>query len=494
MHRLVRCFCLMLVALVVACDSPPVKPAATRTLDANQVDRYRAALHRDALEGVRALGPLPEYHLSFQLDVEKRRLVGDEVLLLPNRGATPLGELIFRLYPNLPQNGGRMQVGRVWIDGQAVEAEELAERTALQVKLATPLAPGAVMQVQLAFELDVPQRDTGYDLFGQVGSLWSLPEAYPLLAVHHAGGWQVDVAPAYGDPVFADVAWYDVSLTVPSNMTLVATGAVISHTLQSDGQRFYQVVGGPFREFAFLVSPDFALAETRAYGVEVESYYLVGDETAGKAALWTAAAALRAYAEAFGPYPFAEMKVVEAPLGYRGMEFPGLSLIGQGLYEERPDAQEFLVAHEVGHHWWYAQVGNDQINVPWLDEALAEYSTTAYYRTVYGEGRVATLINQRWQVPYEVAVNNGQDAVVGRPASAFGVTYEPMVYAKGALFFHALRAELGDVTYLAVLREYLRRFQWRIATPSDLMAVAEQISGRELDELYAYWILETEQP
>jgi hypothetical protein len=483
-----------LAVLVAGCGVSPTSPPSTLALPTDQVGRYGPALNPDVLESIRALGLLPEYRLSLQLNVQQHRLIGDEVVVFPNRESTPLEELVFRLYPNLPQHGGQMEVGKVRVNGQTARTEQLASGTALRVDLPGPLDPGGVVQVQLPFELEVPQRDSGYVLFGQIGSVWSLPDAYPLLAVHDASGWHTDLAPPHGDAVFAEVAWYDVSLTVPPNMTLVATGTVVSHTLRTDGQRFYRVLGGPFREFAFLASADYTLAETSAYGTGVESYYLVGDETAGKAALWTAAAALRAYMEAFGPYPFAEMKVVEAPLGYRGMEFPGLSLIGQAVYDEQPDRQEFLIAHEVGHHWWYAQVGNDQVNAPWLDEALTEYSTTAYYRAVYGQGRVDTLINERWQVPYEVALNNGQDAVVGRPANAFGLNYEQMVYAKGALFFDALHRELGDATYLAVLREYLRRFQWGIATPEDLMTVAGQVSGRSLDELYSRWILSAEQP
>jgi hypothetical protein len=494
MRRVWRLFWLSLGVVLAACGVPAEDPPATIAPVVDQVDRYHAALHPEVVAGIRERGPLPEYRLSLEVDPRQHRLEGTEILIYPNQTAATLTELVFRLYPNLPQHGGRMEVGKVQVNGQGVRTQELAARTALEVRLPEPLEPGATLQVELPFELEVPQRDSGYVLFGQIGSVWSLPDAYPLLAVHDAGGWHTDVAPAHGDPAFAEVAWYDVSLTVPPNMTLVATGTVVSHTLRTDGQRFYRVIGGPFREFAFLASADYALAETGAYGIGVESYYLVGDETAGKAALWTAAAALRAYMEAFGPYPYSEMKVVEAPLGYRGMEFPGLSLIGQALYAERPDAQEFLIVHEAGHHWWYAQVGNDQINAPWLDEALTEYSTTAYYEAVYGEGRVESLINERWQIPYEVAVNNGQDAIVGQPADAFGANYEQMIYAKGALFFNALREELGSETYLNVLREYLHRFQWRIATPEDFMAVAEQVSGRDLSGVYSRWILGVEQP
>jgi hypothetical protein len=112
-----------------------------------------------------------------------------------------------------------------------------------------------------------------------------------------------------------------------------------------------------------------------------------------------------------------------------------------------------------------------------------------YYRAVYGLAQANTLINQRWLVPYQTAVENGFDAVVNQPSAAFGQEYEIIVYAKAALFFDSLRQELGDQTYEAVLREYVERYRWRIATPDGFLQVAESVSGRDLDRLYNRWIL-----
>jgi aminopeptidase N len=108
---------------------------------------------------------------------------------------------------------------------------------------------------------------------------------------------------------------------------------------------------------------------------------------------------------------------------------------------------------------------------------------------VFGQARANTLINQRWLLPYQAAVENGYDAVVNQPSAAFDSEYETIVYAKAALFFDALRQTLGDETYRAALREYANRFRWQIATPDDLLRVAESVSGQDLDGLYNRWIL-----
>ena len=72
-------------------------------------------------------------------------------------------------------------------------------------------------------------------------------------------------------------------------------------------------------------------------------------------------AALQIYTDKFGPYPYREMSIVQAPLTFKGMEFPSLSLIGSQVYSLYQKDLENLVIHEVAHQWWYNQVGSDQV-------------------------------------------------------------------------------------------------------------------------------------
>lgn len=442
--------------------------------------------------GVEEAGPLPEYRLTLALDSAQQRLTGQEQITFPNRTGTNLDEIVLRLYPNLPQYGGQMNIGPVWVDGQRSTSSLRAEDTSLVIPLSQPLAPEASVTIELTFDVQIPQNEEEYVLFGYSQGIWSIPDAYPLLAVHDGTAWHEDIAPSHGDAVLAEAAFYDVVLTLPSSLTLVTTGSVVSDTLETGGaeaKHTYRIVGGPLREFAWLASADYLVVETTAYGTVLRSYYLPGDDASGQAALNVAAAALRAYEDAYGAYPFDEMMVAEAPLLHYGMEYPGLNLIGVDLYREHSDELEDRVVHEIAHQWWYAQVGNDQVNTPWLDEGLAEYSMAIYYHQVYGEAQVNTLVNQRWLVPYQVAVENEYDAVVNQPTAAFAWEYEVIVYGKAALFFNALHTTLGDETFKAVMREYVERYRWRIASPDDFLDVAESVSGHDLDGLYNQWIL-----
>ncbi len=485
-----RWHCVLLVTallgILTACSAGLADPAPENTpLD-------QPTLPPPTVVGVptaEKVNPFPEYHLTLTLKAGERRLAGKQRVTVPNHTGVDLSEIVFRLYPNLPQYGGRLVVGPVWIDGEPSIPSLRAEDTSLVIPLDRPLAPETSATLELAFEVEIPLKESGYTLFGYSQGIWSVPDGYPLLAVHDGSRWHEDIAPPHGDAVFADAAQYEVNLTLPPTLTLVATGSVVSHAPAEEGQRTYRILGGPLREFAWLASEDYRVAEATAYGTLLRSYYLPGDEASGQAALNVAAAALRAYEDAFGPYPFAEMIVAEAPLLYYGMEFPNLHLIGLDLYREFRGQLEDRVVHEIAHQWWYAQVGNDQVNTPWLDEGLAEYSMAIYYLQVFGEAHANTLVNQRWLVPYQIAVEDGYDAVVNQPYSAFGWEYEVIVYEKAALFFDALHQELGDETFRAVLQEYVDQYRWRVATPDDFLRVAESVSGRDLDALYSRWIL-----
>ena len=66
--------------------------------------------------------------------------------------------------------------------------------------------------------------------------------------------------------------------------------------------------------------------------------------------------------------------------------------------------------------------------------------------------------------------------------------YETLVYAKGALFFATLRDEMGQEAFDRLLRTYLERYRWQVATPAEFQALAEEIAGRDLSALFDEWV------
>ncbi|MBN1219189.1 MAG: M1 family metallopeptidase [Anaerolineae bacterium] len=452
---------------------------------------YRAALQPRSQNDIEALGPLPQYHVTAQLNQEGDILQGVEQVIIPAPGP----EVVFRLYPNLANYGGATQVTSAHINGAPVNLEPLADNTAIRL-IVPPTADDSLpvlATVNLAFTVNLnsqPGPDpSDYTLFGWDGPVLSLPGFYPTLAARQNGEWVLTRPPAHADVLFNEVALYQVDLTLPRAMVVAASGVALNviDNPQND-TRTWQISGGPLRDVTLIAGP-FQSVSAEAAGATVTSYYLPGHETAGQAVLAHAAASLRLYSDIYGPYPYAELDVVESPLNVRGMEYSGLVLIGEDLYQEQREYLTFLVAHEVGHQWWYAVVGNNPYQHPWLDEGLVEYGAFDYYRGVFGQPAAEELLTGRWQIPFDLAAGGGVDGAIDRPANAFNpTTYELLVYAKAALFFNAVREQLGDEIYQQVMQTYYAENRYRIVTPQTFLATAERVSGQNLNPLAEEWL------
>jgi aminopeptidase N len=177
----------------------------------------------------------------------------------------------------------------------------------------------------------------------------------------------------------------------------------------------------------------------------------------------------------------------------QGVEYPGIVLIASDLYA-KPDEPGFIVAiaHETAHQWWYNVVGDDVFDSPWLDEALTTYSSSLYEEFALGPAYANGLLNY-WQQRYAKLVQDGNDDQVTASLAHFErlnnpAVYSGVVYVKGALFFQALRQEIGDQAFFSALQQYYQNEQFQIATPQDLLAAFEQASGRNLQDFYQQWL------
>ncbi len=487
-------FSILLTFLLTGCAFQPeqvlIKTGLiTPTPTPDPFFHYRAALQPWAQGDIEAVTPLPHYHITAELNEACTDLQGVAQVIVP----TPSPELVFRLYPNLQNYGGSSQVTTARINNIPVEIIPLADGAAIRLglPLAENNASSTPVTVDLAFTTQLKgQRDldeANYTLFGWDGPILNLPGFYPTLAVQQAGAWVLDAPPPHGDMLFNEVALYQLDLTLPRNLVVIASGITLNVIDNPNGSRTWQITGGPLRDMTVIAGPFQAVSESAA-GAAVTSYYRPGHEVAAKLVLAHASASLRLYSDTYGPYPYTELDVVEAPLNFRGMEYSGLVLIGEDLYQGQRESLAFLTAHEVAHQWWYGVIGNDPYQHPWLDEGLTEYSAFEYYRSVFSEGEARRLLTGRWLIPFDTAAG-GVDGIVDRPAAAFDpANYELLVYAKAALFFHALREQLGEAMYRQVLQTYYAENRYRLVTPQTFLVTAQRVSGQNLKPLAEEWL------
>jgi hypothetical protein len=472
--------------------SPEPTPVPTPVVDLQELAPYGADLRPEFVSNVQTVPDATRYFIQVTLAPEESpTLTGVERVRYTNTETVPLDALYFRLYPNLPGYGGLMSVERVVLNGALVETTLEAESSALRVPLYPPLAPGAVVDLTLWFRDTLPtDTSAGYGLFAFTDGVYALAGFYPTIPVYDDEGWNVEVAPPYGDATFTDVAFYQVHLTVPADLTVVTSGSTLEKLDNNDGTHTWVAVGGPMRDFYVAMSADYGVASQEVDGTLVNSYYRSAQAEGGQRALQYAANALRLFSEEFGPYPYSELDVVATPTNAGGIEYPGAIVVAQRLYDHPGGFFELATAHEVAHQWWYGLVGNDQLDEPWLDESLANYSAYVYYQGTAGQAQADVIKQQVFDAPYHAAQEAGQDRAVAGPVASFSEgNYSAIVYGKGPLFFDAVRAKLGDDAFFAALQAYLKAHRYGIAYPEDLIAAFDDTSGQKIDGLYDFWIL-----
>lgn len=438
---------------------------------------------------------LPGYAIQAQIDLTTLTVRGQQRVVYTNHYTQTLDELYFHLYPNAPRFGKSMTVDGLTVNAQASQVLYEKERRVLRVPLDPPLLPGrqAVIEMEFTTVITAMAKSDLRSLVYSKGIL-SLEGWHPMLAVWDGAGWHLDYHPGdIGEAVFADAAFYTVELVAPAGLVFAATGTAVGDRLREDGLREWRFVGGPLRSFALIGASDYQVVSGQAGEVVVRSYYRGEDEKCGRWSLEAAQAALELYGRLYGPYPFSEFEVVAADYAFQGMEFSGMIAVGEGLYQVDPACGEWFVAHETAHQWWYAAVGSDPVNHPWLDEALAQFSTMTYFRRLWGADSARAYINAIIYDKFAPFANHPAGVYIDRPVTDFESTkdYYAIVYARGAMFMDELNKLLGDQAFFDAMQCYYRQNLFGIARPQDLYAafVEAQVKTDEIKEMWEGWVI-----
>jgi aminopeptidase N len=317
--------------------------------------------------------------------------------------------------------------------------------------------------------------------FGISEGVLFAPTFYPLVARLVDGDWEVQPAPPGGDTTNSEIAFYEVRFDAPAELALAATGVELERTEQG-GRQQVSFVSGPTRDFAFALGP--LLEVSRQVGeVTVRAWALAEHAEDRQTMLEAAARQVQILSRLVGPYPYPELDLVDVPGAYGGIEYPGLVSIGTlGTHQVIEPT-----VHEVAHQWFYGLVGDDQLEEPWLDEAFATYSEVLYYEQTAGSGRATGTLSAFRDL---LRSSPNPNKPIGLPVDSYdGIEeYGLFVYLKGALFFDALRAEVGDELFFAFLRSYFEAYRYRIASGREFQATAEQTCACDLGPLFDLWV------
>lgn len=425
---------------------------------------------------------IPRYVLEVSLDYEGHSLDASQRLDFVNLTEDTLDEMVFNVFPNHTEDVFLLESVSTeppTEDAEVPELEYALNGTSLRVSLPSPLEPEEELTLFLEFSLDLPRMNPYLEWsngsLGYSDRIVAVGNWYPVLVPYKQGqGWNAFAYHIVGDPYVTEVADYEVEIVAPSQVMIAGTG---------DEEQFgnrWRYTASEARSFAFTASDQYSVLTQEAGHVTVSSYFLAAHEQSGSEALIASAEALVAFEALFGPYPYSSYRVAEVDFA-GALEFSGLTFLGDDWYADHAGGYRStmvsLLAHEVAHQWWYGVVGSDQVREPWLDEALANYSSLLYYEQMHPE-----LVEWWWDVEVDSYRPTGE---IDRSIYAYmdGRTYLNAVYRRGSLFFKDLRERMGDEEFFAFLRDYYESQGQQLSTGENFFAILNRHTAVDISSL-----------
>ena len=328
----------------------------------------------------------------------------------------------------------------------------------------------------------------------------------PVVDKHHGdAGWEeltdgaIVAAQPHGAPTWfpcndrpSDKATYRIAVTAPTGYTVVANGELDGRRRRGSGETWTYVMDRPMATYLATVQIGrYRVTEhaTRR-GAPTVRTFAPEDLPAGEleGCFDAQPAMMAAFEEWFGPYPFTSYTAVitaddlEIPL-----ESQGLSTFGRNFCSpEWPKVR--LIAHELAHQWFGNAVTLAHQRDIWLHEGFACYSEWLWSEESDGPDTC-----DGWARHYHQRLTDEeQDLLLADPGPE--LMFDDRVYKRGALALHALRLELGDEAFFALLRAWVQRYDGGSVTTEQFLSFVTETTDVDGQALLAPWLYETDLP
>lgn len=281
-----------------------------------------------------------------------------------------------------------------------------------------------------------------------------------------------------------DKASYTFEVTVPKGLVAVANGELVDES--TSGGRTTWIWDAPDPMASYLATStvgNFELRTTFA-GDGTPIIDAIDEDLAPSASqsLELVPEMMAFFAERYGDYPFTTYGgiVDDDSVGY------ALETQTRSFYSEV--AREGTLAHELGHQWMGNHVSTQEWDDIWLNESWATYSTW-----MWDEEQGRTTAQERFE---EVLAIPGDDEFWDVVIAGPGATnlFAGAVYDRGAATLHALRTQIGDDAFFALAQTWVQRYGGATASTADFIALAEEVSGQDLQGLFRVWTSTPERP
>lgn len=306
-------------------------------------------------------------------------------------------------------------------------------------------------------------------------AIWTLSEPYGA-----KDWWPVKDTPADK----ADSA--DFWITVSTSLTPVSNGKLMEIVDNGNGTHTYKwKISYPIAQYLLSMAITNYALYTNYYhysptdSMPITHFLYPASLNSNIAQLNKTPGMIEVYAEKFGEYPFLNEKYGHAQFGWGGgMEHQTISSMG--------GFSNGLISHELAHMWYGDKITCKDWHHIWLNEGFATYGEAVIVEALSG----TAAYNNQIANEMSAAKNAVGSIWVQDISQVWEIFNGNRSYAKGCVVLHMLRGIVGDSTFFDILRTYTfdPNVAYGVATTEDFQAIAESVSGLDLDYFFQQWI------
>ena len=417
----------------------------------------------------------------------------------------------------------------------------------MRIDLPSSLKPGQTASIKMDYQFNILEEDAvsaraGYEHFPDDereggNDIFLLAQWFPRVAAYSDyEAWHNKEFLGRGEFTleFGD---YDVSLTVPDDHIVSATGVLQNpKKVLSNQQRERLITAKDAERPIYIVTAeealakektasvnsqtwrfkaenvrDFAWSSSRKFIWDAKGYQQGGDDQPLVMAmsffpkeggdLWSKYSTesvihtMKVYSRYSFDYPYPVAQSVNGPVG--GMEYPMITFNGprttwheDGSRTYTQAEKRFLIGvviHEIGHIYFPMIVNSDERQWTWMDEGLNSFLDGVASRE--WDPMIPWGVEPRDVVDYmkstvQVPIMTQSDSVL---------RLGPNAYTKPAVALNILREVImGRELFDFAFKEYSQRWKYKRPTPSDFFRTMEEASGVDLDWFWHGWFYTTD--
>ncbi len=381
-----------------------------------------------------------------------------------------------------------------------------------RLDLPVPLLPGKSMKVVTPFKVKIPKV---FSRLGHTKQAYFISQWFPKPAVYDQKGWHAISYLDQGE-FFSEYGTYDVSITLPQNYILMATGNCMDDaennwlneqaalplpndtlykkgtplsSLQLKTVHYHEDNVHDFAWFAdkrWIVRKDTVFTPGTTNLVTTWAAFLPAYQSYWKNANSYLKETIKHYGNWVGPYPY---KTIKAVLGDMraggGMEYPTVTIIDKSASKSQ---LQMVVVHEAGHNWFYGLLGSNERDHAWMDEGLNTFYEKKTTEDIKSKDTLKHKKPSKWNeelLCFENEATHKDQAIEQTAANFTKLNYGLDVYFKTNMMLKWLEKYMGTADFEKGMHEYFEKWHYHHPYPEDFRDCMQHNTTKQIDWFFS---------